>query len=139
MANWDLVTAFNSESADWLDGVNLPHPMPSVSRMPTTQRMKAAWQTFDTAKALLIDGFDWDDPDYIPGDGFKMRGNRKIQLYILKSICKYCGQLLMYPDTGEPAIIVDETIEPSSVAHFHEECNKHDDSWERFYRGQYAT
>ena len=139
MANWDLITAYNSEASDWLSGENLPHPHPSVSRMPTTQQIVAAWESLDNSELVLIDGFEWDDSTYTPDGRFRMRGDRIVQLQILKSVCKYCGQLWLYPDTGEPAIIVDETIDPGNVCQFHQQCSQYENSWERFYRGQYAT
>lgn len=139
MSNWDFITAFNTEASEWLDKQNLPHPLPSISRMPTTEQITAAWKTFDESGSVWIDGFKWDDPTYQPEHGFKMRGDRATALHILKSICRDCGQLWMYPDTGEPAIIVHEGIAPLSVASFHELCNRFEDSWERFYRTQYGT
>ena len=139
MANWDFIYAFNSEAADWLDGENLPHPTPSTSLMPTTNQIVNAWRQFDDTQSVLIDGFDWDSPNDTPDDGFKMRGDLTIELEILKSICQSCGQLWLYPDTGTPAIIVDATIDPVRVTEFHKECNQFEDSWERFYRGQYET
>jgi hypothetical protein len=139
MANWDFITEFNSEASDWLEQQNLPHPSVSNSKMPTTQQILSAWKLYDERDSVLIDGFRWDAPDYVPADGFKMRGDRRIELQILRTICEHCGRLWLYPDTGEPAIIVDEATDPEQVSRFHAECGRLEDSWERFYRGQYAT
>ena len=139
MANWDFVTLYNVEAEEWLQSMGLPHPARVKSRMPTTQQLIAAWESSGVPDAVLIDGFNWDEAAFEPDDGFRMRGDRRVQLRILKTICSFCGQLWMYPDTGEPAIIVDESLETGKVLRFHEECCKHRDAWDRFYRSQYAT
>jgi hypothetical protein len=135
VANWDFVFSFDQRAANWLDEQDLPHPavFPG-NRLPSAAEVVAAWRRFDCGQRLLIDNFNWDDESFVPDHAFKLRGDRLVALRILVKLAEQCGQLWMYPDTGEPAIIVDSALDPERACELHEEAAKAQDSWQIFYR-----
>lgn len=140
MANWDYVFPLNRETIEWLDGEGLSHPqlMPT-NRMPSTREIKDAVSTVGELPDDLQIDLDFDNVDHVPEGCFKMRGNVVAELRILRQLADSCGQLWMYPDTGEIAIIVDVTIDPDVVASVWHDASDRDHDWHYFYRHVYAT
>ena len=57
---------------------------------------------------LLITGFALEHAVAVPRDGtFTMRGSIEVEAAVLTTVCLRCGQLLLYPDTGAPPVVVD--------------------------------
>jgi hypothetical protein len=138
LANWDFVFPYNQRAADWLAEQNLPHPaVRPGNRLPSTAEIVVAWRQFDTGHLLLIDGFDWDDQAFVPDDAFKLRGDRLVAFRMLAKLAEQCGQFWMYPDSGEPAIIVDSAPDAERTCSLHLAAGSTENSWQFFYRGMY--
>jgi hypothetical protein len=143
MGNWDLAIRYDERATSWLTSQELPHPRArSQNRHPTTSDIIWALQETGYAKSppvILIDGIDWNAPQFAAGDGFTIRGDRLAAIRVLKKLAQRCGQIWLYPDTGEPAIVVDESTDPESIFHLHAACTSVQDSWEKFYRKAYGA
>ena len=65
---------------------------------------------------LLITGFAWEHAVAVPRDGtFTMRGSIEVEAAVLTTVCRRCGQLLLYPDTGAPPVVVDAARDAQRV------------------------
>lgn len=136
MANWDFVFAYDDRAASWLAEQALPHPaVRSGNRLPTEAEVTAACATL---------GFGPDSPLRVefsranPGD-FVIRGDLLLELRLLRLLCVSCGQLWLYPDTGEPAIVVDCALVPERTDIEYTRALAADDSWAAFHRSMYAS
>jgi hypothetical protein len=141
MSNWDFVVAYDSQATDWLSSQGLPHPpVRSGNRLPSTAEVLSAWQHVDVQQLVLIDGYDWDDDNFVPNLAiFKLKGDRLVALRVLVVLCERCGQLWMYPDTGEPAIVVDSIVDPEQTLRVHAKAGAMENSWKIFYEQMYGT
>jgi hypothetical protein len=140
MGNWDFVFRYDESAASWLAEQGCEAPaVAGPSRLPTAAEVMRAWAEFDTDQELLIDDFDWDSPESVPDQAFKLRGSRLVALKVLVRLSGACGQFWLYPDTGEPAIVVSPTLDAERADRLHEESRDHDDSWRFFYNSLYRT
>lgn len=139
MANWDFVFPYDLRAAEWLAEQALPHPdvIPG-NHLPSTAEVVVAWRLFDKDKSLLIENFNWEDPASVPTDAFRVRGDRFKALQVLAKVSERCGQLWLYPDTGEPAIVVDALTNAREAATTHAEAATMPDSWKYFYATMYG-
>jgi len=143
MGNWDLALRYDERATSWLAGEKLPHPVAcSQNRHATTGDI--IWALRETGcdaslPAILIDGIDWNDPLSEAKDGFTIRGDRLVAIRLLKKLASRCGQIWLYPDTGEPPIVVDGSTNPELIFRLHEACNSLEDSWREFHRRAYDT
>lgn len=136
MSNWDFVFAYDDRAAEWLAAQALPHPaVRPGNRFPTEAEAAAACQTL---------GFGPDSPIRVafsranPGE-FKVRGDLLQELRLLRLLCASCGQLWLYPDTGEPAIVVDAALLPERTDATYARALAADDSWAAFHRSMYSS
>jgi hypothetical protein len=156
MANWDFVVVFDDGHAAWLRRHNYPHPaVRPGNQMPTTADMKWALQSFENLEfdyppgerelwvkveertALVVQGFDWDENNTIPGDYFTVRGATDMILSVLIRLCERCGQLYLYPDSGDPAIVLEASLDPDEVRALYEEAGEAEDPWAHFFEHMY--
>lgn len=139
MANWDYVFPLSQEAIDWLDGEALPHPeLMSRNRMPSTREISDVVASLgEISNDFQID-LDFDGLDQ-PEECFKIRGDIFTKLKFLQKLANSCGQLWMYPDTGEIAVIVDTSLDPDAVGRVWHEASERDHDWQFFYRHVYAT
>jgi hypothetical protein len=56
-----------------------------------------------------------------------------VELQLLEILSHDCGQLLLYPDTGAPAVIVEPGLDVKRVGSLWEASLKQDDCWAYFY------
>jgi hypothetical protein len=161
LANWDFVFPYNQEHKEWFLQQNLPHPDVMVgNRLPTTADMKWALEQrediiFDyppgceemvvyernaTGYEICISGFDWAIDTALPQhDSFKMRWMGVLRSAILTSLCQRCGQLLMWPDTGVPAIIFQADQDSLVVAKIWSDSIVHEENaWAHFFERMYG-
>jgi hypothetical protein len=139
MSNWDFVLSYDHEAASWLSAQRLPHPQPRPgNRLPRTKEVIAARKSFDPAQLLLIDDFTWADDEYIPSGHFKVKGDLLVELHVLVRLSQACGQLWMYPDTGQPAIVVEAALDPELTYKVYRECANEENSWEHFHQKMYG-
>jgi hypothetical protein len=157
MANFDLVSSYDEEFASWLEEQGYPHPaVRSGNEMPTTADMKWALKSEhelsfkyprdaegelygedEDGQTFSISGFDWEEERTIPGDYFTIRGS-DVLLPVLVRLCGRCGQLLLYPDSGDPAIILDASLDAEAVAEVYAEANEQEDPWAYFFEQMYG-
>jgi hypothetical protein len=159
MANWDFVWGYDKDDAAWLHDRGYFHPAVRPGNvMPTTAEMNWALEAEETlvfdyprsdgqfwAKqegkpsrtCLVLEGFDWDDDRSIPGDYFTVRGS-DVVLSVLIRLCAKCGQLYFYPDTGDPAIVLDASLDARAVAELHAEACEMLDGWAYFFEQMYG-
>ncbi|HEX7706494.1 MAG TPA: hypothetical protein VF701_08560 [Thermoanaerobaculia bacterium] len=140
MGNWDFVFVYDDVAAAWLAEQGYPAPAADArGRLPTTAEFMKVWAEFDTENQLYFDDFDWNSPESVPDQAFKFRGDRLIALKVLMRLSQECGQFWLYPDTGEPAIVVGPRLDAERANICHEESLTHDDAWQYFYRSLYGA
>jgi hypothetical protein len=62
-----------------------------------------------------------------------MHGDFEVELELLAILSRRCGQLLLYPDTGNPAVIVLPGMDVGRAFKLWEAALEQEDSWEYFY------
>jgi hypothetical protein len=159
MSNWNIISPYKRDDAKWLRERGYPRPRAwRGNSMPTTADMKWALESFDTfefeypsgEQELRVDaesgglidirGFDWDAPTSIPGDHFVIQGELGM-LQLLIKLCERCGQLYLYPDTGDPPIVLDASLDPAAVYELWTEANEQDPDkqWTFFFEEMYGS
>lgn len=137
MSNWDHVLPYDSQAAEWLAGKGLPHPpVAPGNRLPTQA---------EVSKAMAALGFTRDSPIHVEYEdddadsgAFTVRGDLILELRLLQLLGKSCGQLWLYPDTGDPAIIVDARISPELTDAAYQRALRTEDPWACFHRAAYS-
>lgn len=135
MANKDFVFAYDQRAADWLQEQGLPHPAArQVNRLPTEAEVaKALGALRLTPRSSLQVEF----PGAVP-NCFTIRGDLVLELRLLRLLCEACGQLWLYPDTGDPAIVVDSTLLPERTDAEYQRALAAEDSWGAFHGSVYG-
>ena len=119
MANWDLVLAYDERATEWFKEKG--YPCPSVkrgNRTPTTGDVYWAIGQrgpLPTDYPLLVEGFDWDDDDSAPDEGFRIRGDELVELKFLIKLCERCGQLLVWGEGGWPVMVMDAAMTAAEI------------------------
>lgn len=161
MANFELVFVYNREAAADFRKRGLPHPkVRRGNQMATTADLRWAideldFATFDDRPRgdeewsvqhaedeywIRICGFDWDMPNSIPGESFVIYGGTtKLALAILIKLAERCGQLLVYPDSGAPPIVIDEDLDADEVHTIYSEFECEPDAWNLFFQEMYGS
>jgi hypothetical protein len=161
MANFDLVLAYDAKSAGELRKQRLlcPDPRPD-NRMPTTADLRWAvdaldnatydcgprnddeeWcvQEVDEAYWIRIAGFDWSKPNSTPGESFFIYGGTsQLGIAIVIKLAERCGQLIIWPDSGAPPIIVDGDDDAKSTYETYVEFGAEADDWEPYFEQMYG-
>jgi hypothetical protein len=156
MSNFELISAYNEEDAAWLREQGYPHPaVRPGNEMPSTADMKWALEedeelSFDYPRGeeelygtnaerhgFRISGFDWDDNPSCPGEYFTVRSSDVILAALIR-LCARCGQLLLYPDSGAPSIILDAALDAEAVSELYAEAVEREDGWEYFFERMYG-
>jgi len=157
MANFDLVFVYDKRFAAYFEERGLPHPkvgakneMPNANdllwaidalefadydRIPYSDDDELLVDHIDDGYGIRIAGFDWANRHYVPGDDFAIYGRGPLSLAILIKLCERCGQLLVYPDTGEPPIVLDATMDADAIYTLHSQGN----SWKEFFEAMYGA
>ena len=86
------------------------------------------------ARLVTIHSFHWDELNVEEKASITMRGNFPLELFIVRELTDRCGQLVVYPDTGDPPVIVEPGDDIGRKASIWVEQVKTDDSWAEFYR-----
>src|SRR5262249_14268431 len=111
MANWHLVVPYDERAAAWLRGQGYSHPpVRPGNRVPTQAEIDRAAHAIGIRPnaPLLIDGVG-------VGDSFRVRGDLVLELRLLRKLSEDTGQLWVYPDCGDPAMVVDSGTDPEAV------------------------
>ena len=159
MSNFDLVFVYAPDHAEEFRERGLPHPeVRPDNEMPTTNDLLWAVGTFKNLSYdrlprsedgeltihdektdcwFSVEGFDWEKRNYIPGDYFTLRGRGYAAFALLIRLCERCGQLVLYPDTGEAPIVFDATLDAETVDELHTEA-QNDDDWGPFFEQMYG-
>ncbi len=104
-------------------------------RIPSSEDDELLVDHVEDGYGIRIAGFDWVNRHYVPGDHFAIYGRSPLSLAILIKLCERCGQLLVYPDTGEPPIVLDATMDADGVYTLHSES----ESWEECFEEMYGA
>jgi hypothetical protein len=140
MSNWDYVFTYDDTAASWLGDQGCPAPSVSQgNRLPTTAELTQAFADLANAEHIVIDSFDWESPEATPDEAFRLKGDCRVALTRLRSLSAQCGQLWFYPDTGEPAIVVDPGLDPAETERLHTASLEEEDSWQFFYKSMYGA
>jgi hypothetical protein len=131
MANWDYIFPYTGEIKDWLDERHYPCPVPrEANRLPCTAEIKWALEQLNGVRLqypagldeltvsasdsglllFCLHGFRWEDDSHVPDGSFQIRSMSEHQCSLLASLSSRCGQLLMWPDSGAPAVIFEPDI-----------------------------
>src|SRR5579862_8422382 len=156
MANFDFVSVYDEEDAAWLAERGYDHPaVRPGNEMPTSADMKWALEAEDTisfnrpseeeelygkndnGSSFEVSGFDWDHDNSIPGEYFTVRGSSAI-LSVLIRLCQRCGQLYLYPDTGDPPIVLDQGSDAQAILKICAEARDQEDQWAYFFKHMYG-
>jgi hypothetical protein len=165
VSNYDLVRAYDEDYARWLD--ERGHPRPAVcegNRLPTPSEVLAVLgeipdselevKVGDPYVFLCPEGSgrngpywlrsqaparsSWEDETWDALGYFTVRGGWERELLVVIALTARCGQLLIYPDTGAVAVIVDSQDDPSTVTHLLDEAANEPDEWQAFHRLRYG-
>lgn len=136
VANKDFVFPYDRKAADWLSTQGLPHPtVRPGNRLPTEAEAAKAWAVLGLTPDSPLH-FEFTDADR---RCFTIRGDLVLELRLLRLLCEACGQLWLYPDTGEPPIVVDSTLLPERTDAEYRRALASEDSWTSFHRSVYAS
>jgi hypothetical protein len=80
----------------------------------------------------------WEDETWNGLGYFTMKGDWEKELLVAIALTARCGQLLIYPDTGAVAVIVDSRDDPSTVTRLLDEAANEPDECQAFHRLRYG-
>jgi hypothetical protein len=161
VANFDMVFVYDRKVAADLNKRKLVHPgVRRGNRMPTTGDLRWAVDALDNATYdvsprpdddewsvqeaneeywIRIGGFDWAKPTSIPGESFVIYGGTsRLGIAIVIKLAERCGQLVIWPDSGDPPIIVDGDDDATIVADCYHEFLEQSDEWETYFERMYG-
>jgi hypothetical protein len=132
VSNWDFVVPYTTEATAWLVEQGFPHPAAAIgNRAPTLDELNQALAAVDDSLVQVdLEAFQH-GPN--AGQSFRLRGEIVQELTLLRQLATVCGQLWLYPDTGEPAVIVDESTDPRHVGNAWLRCRAAANAWQAFY------
>jgi hypothetical protein len=56
----------------------------------------------------------------------------------LIKLCERCGQLLFYPDSGEPPVVLDAWMDAEKLNELYDELGAVPDGWHEFFERAYG-
>jgi hypothetical protein len=165
VSNYDLIRAYDEDYARWLD--KRGHRRPAVregNRLPTPAEVLAVLREIPDSELEVKVGdpyvflcpegsgptgpywlrleapgrSSWEDETWDAFGYFTLKGDREKELLVLIALTVACGQLLIYPDSGAVAVIVDSRDDPSTVTRLLDEAANEPDEWQAFHRLRYA-
>jgi hypothetical protein len=134
-----------------------PHPVPSpANRFPTKQEIidaisrsgafrvedEEADEFFAVPKTSHVAGEyatrisccpDWDRLGGKETDSITMHGDLRAELVLLEILSHKCGQLVLHPDTGCPAVIVEPGMDVERAAALWDDAVEQNNCWAYFY------
>ncbi len=156
MANFDFVLPYDERMEAWLREKGYPYPKADPqNRFPTKEELLDAIVSTGTLEVesaeerdffavrkgttgrgyeIRIGCSNWDRLSKSDTDSITMHGDFfKTELLVLEILSHKCGQLLLYPDTGCPAVIVQPGMDAGRTAKLWEDSHEQADSWQYFY------
>ena len=82
---------------------------------------------------VQIHSFRWEELNINEKASITMRGNFPLELFLVRRLAERCGQLLLYPDTGDPPVVVEAGDDVGRMASLWLESVNAGDSWSGFY------
>jgi len=76
---------------------------------------------------------DWERLNISGNASITMHGNFEVELTLLEILSHRCGQLLLYPDTGDPCVVVEPGMDVGTVFALWKEAIKRIDAWQYFF------
>jgi hypothetical protein len=159
MANFDLVISYTEEVAADFGERGLPHPpVAAGNEMPSTSDLLRALNALENVEfdvpdrgeddlyvqdaerdhGIRIRGFDWEDRRTTPGDSFAIYGRGPLSFALVIKLCERCGQLVLYPDSGDPPVVCDAAWDAEAVHELYREAVQEEDSWRFFFEQAYG-
>ncbi|MGE5195680.1 MAG: hypothetical protein ACM3U2_24575 [Deltaproteobacteria bacterium] len=157
VANYDFVFPYDARMETSLRQEQYPHPVPSPrNRFPTKQEVidaiarsgvlrveeEEADEFFAVWKSSRVGGEyatrisccpDWNRLGKRDTDSITMHGDFRAELILVEIPSHKCGQLVLHPDTGCPAVIVEPGMDVERVAALWDDAVEQRDSWAYFY------
>ncbi len=156
MANYDFVIPYDARMEAWLEERGWPHPKArSSNRLPTRQETIdaiAATGVFDAevsddAHVFVVRKdeqrsgayetrieFSNREPLADSPPALTMHGSFEAELLLLELLAHSCGQLILCPDTGSPAVVVEPGMNTGEVFRLWRDAVQQQDPWAHFYR-----
>jgi hypothetical protein len=158
MSNYDFVMPYDVRMEAWLNEQGYPAPRVSPqNRFPTKQEILEAVVSVGTLELqdsdadeffvikkgtkvgggyqIRIGCSDWGALGSSDTGSITMNGYLVTELTLLEILSRDCGQLLLYPDTGAPAVIVQPGMDAEKISELWNDAYDRQDSWEYFYAG----
>jgi hypothetical protein len=158
VSNYDMMVPYDERMASWLK--ERGYSCPAVAAMNRFPRKEEVIRAIESTGRLTVENGDRKEFFAVkkgtkPGGGYEIRihcsnwarvgesdtdsimmhgANMTVQLILLEILSHICGQLLIYPDTGAPAIIVEPRMDTERIARLWEDSLKQHDCWDYFYR-----
>lgn len=83
---------------------------------------------------VVIHCFAWEELNINEKRSITMRGNFPLELFLVHDLTERCGQLLLYPDTGDPPVVLEPGCDVERMASAWLEAVEEDGSWADFYQ-----
>lgn len=83
---------------------------------------------------VLIHSYRWDELNVNETASITMRGNFPLELFLVRRLTERCGQLVLYPDTGDPPVVIESGDDVGRIASVWLEAVSDQISWAEFYR-----
>ncbi len=161
MSNHDLIFPYAAHFDEWLTQQGYPHPaVRPGNRLPTFDdidwalaaypelEIEPRWSSDDSRSvveknqigyALYFEHLNWKTHMAEPESDFMtVRGSRHWEFALLIKLGERCGQLVLYPDTGEPAVILDSDSDLRRIDQEWSEASSRPDPWAYLYEPLYS-
>lgn len=84
-------------------------------------------------RLILIECHNWEELNVDPRRSITMRGNFPLELFLAQELTKCCGQLVLYPDTGDPPVVLEPGSDAGVLASAWLESVEAGESWADYY------
>lgn len=83
---------------------------------------------------VRIHSYRWDELNVNETASITMRGNFPLELFLVRRLTERCGQLVLYPDTGDPPVVVEPDDDIGRTASVWLEAVNDEILWAEFYQ-----
>ena len=163
VSNHDFVMAYTQDYATWLDERGYPRPaVREGNRLPAPAEILAVLRAVPGGELRVTEPYvflsprgsgpgggywlrleapawsSWEDESWDAPDYFTITPGGEHELAVVIALAATCGQLLIYPDSGTVAMIVDSADDPAALTHLLAEADREPDQWQAFHRLRYG-
>jgi hypothetical protein len=145
MPNWTYVFPYNQEVRDDLVKQGLPCPAINAGNRPPTaaevttasEQLRDLLEQHPIAVECFDSDFDWERPDSV-ATTLCVLGDWHGHWHLLLALAEICGQLMYWPGSGAPGLILEPGMDPQVIDDAYREAVERDNSWEYLFRSLYA-